>query len=675
MSTSQPSAELAARTEAGRYRPDVDGLRAIAVLLVVAYHAFPRWAPGGFIGVDIFFVISGFLITRIIADQRDNRRFRFIDFYSRRARRILPVYVVMTAVVAVAAAVILLPRDLQMFGGALAASSLFLTNAWFANTVVYFEPASRNAPLLHLWSLAVEEQFYLVWPLLIAGLSLPWVRRLRPVLLLALAALSLILAEQLIGRGATRDAFYYLPGRAWEFLVGGVLALRVLPAPASRWSADAAVLAGLLLIAGGFLMLNDASAFPGLGAVAPCVGAALILWSGLGEPPAAAALLRAPPVVGLGRVSYSFYLWHWPPLVLAGLILQQPLPPLLSAGLVALALGIAILSWRFVEQPWRAAKGRWSHAGLAVLIAVVLVGAGAAAYVTHGLPGRIPPGLVLEDTDISPMRSTCFLGWTPQIEPPTACVYGDLDAPAKVLVWGDSHADAITPGVLAWTQGKGLRVAQATRAGCPPLTGVAVLTDGLNRDPNCARFDSKVLARLASDPSITLVILSARWPLYMNAAPPMGGYDPPMSLISDGGTTGLAAALDHTLGAIEASGSKARVLVIGPIPELPVSPPDCVAQASRFGLDLAHCQQAPNADTLARADPAIRAIQQVTARHPDVRVVLPSRDLCSGGSCGAVEDGDILYFDSDHLSASGARRLVPGWLDKALAGSTPGARR
>ena len=663
--------EPAGTTEAGRYRPDIDGLRAVAVSLVVAYHAFPRWAPGGFIGVDLFFVISGFLITRIIADQRDERRFRFIGFYARRARRILPAYFVMTAVVAVAAAVILLPRDLQMFGGSLAASSLFLTNAWFANTVVYFEPASRNAPLLHLWSLAVEEQFYLVWPLLIAGLSLPWLRRARPVLLLALAALSLILAERLIGGGATRDAFYYLPGRAWEFLVGGLLALRALPAPASRWSADAAVVGGLLLIAGGFLMLNDASAFPGLGAVAPCAGAALILWSGLGEPPGAAALLRAGPVVGLGRVSYSFYLWHWPPLVLAGLILQQPLPPLLSAALVALALGLAILSWRFVEQPWRATRGRWVHAGLAVLAGVVLIGAGAAAYATHGLPGRVPPGVVLEDTDISPMRSTCFLGWTPQVEPPAACVYGDPGASAKVLVWGDSHADAVTPGVLAWTtpgkgEGKRLRVAQATRAGCPPLVGVTVLTDGRNRDPNCTRFDGKVLARLAADPSITLVILAARWPLYMNAAPPMGGYDPPMTLMSNGRKTDLAAALDRTFAAIEASGSKAQVVVIGPIPELPISPPDCVAQAKRFGLGQGHCERAPDADTLARADPAIGAILRAMARHPGPRLVLPSRDLCAGGSCKAVEDGDILYFDTDHLSASGARRLVPGWLDKAL---------
>ena len=218
-------------TEAGRHRPDIDGLRAIAVTAVVAYHAFPHWATGGFVGVDVFFVISGFLITRIIAGERDENRFRFIHFYQRRARRILPAYVVMTGLVALAAGVILLPQDLRSFGGALGASSLFLTNAWFAATGVYFQPASRDSPLLHLWSLAVEEQFYLVWPLLILALSLKWTRRVRPLLMLALVVASLVVAELQVRQGAAREAFYFLPGRAWEFLAGGLLAVSAPAAP------------------------------------------------------------------------------------------------------------------------------------------------------------------------------------------------------------------------------------------------------------------------------------------------------------------------------------------------------------------------------------------------------------------------------------------------------------
>jgi peptidoglycan/LPS O-acetylase OafA/YrhL len=655
-------------TEAGRYRPDVDGLRAIAVTAVVAYHAFPTWAPGGFVGVDVFFVISGFLITRIIAGERDEGRFRFTHFYQRRARRILPAYFVMTALVALAAVAILLPQDLRMFGGALGASSVFLTNGWFAATGVYFQPASRDSPLLHLWSLAVEEQFYLVWPLLILALSIKGIKRLRSLLMLLLAAASLVVAELLVERGAAREAFYFLPGRAWEFLVGGLLGVSAVRPPTWRWPANLALAAGLALIGASLWLLNDGSQFPGLSALAPCLGAAAVIWSGSGEACAPKTWLWSPPVVGLGRISYSLYLWHWPLLVFARLILGHPPRPFLAALLVVLAVLLSIVSWRFVEQPWRARRPRWAQAGLAVLASLVLLGLGAAAFVGQGFPGRMPKGLVLEDTDVNPMRATCFVGWTPQVTPPAGCVLGARRANGEVLVWGDSHADAAVPGVLAWAQAHGLGVREATRSGCPPLAGAFVLIDGRNFDPGCLTFDRNVLATV-KDPAVKLIVLSARWPMYMNAKPLMGGYDPPMALedAAGGRAADLATALDRTLTAIEASGSTAQVLVIGPVPELPFSPPDCVAQAVRFGLDQTHCGDAENVDTLARANPAVGVITAVAARHPAVRVILPTRELCAGSTCQAVAGGDILYFDADHLSASGSRRLLPGWLDASLA--------
>jgi peptidoglycan/LPS O-acetylase OafA/YrhL len=659
--------EASTRTDAGRYRRDIDGVRALAVAAVVAYHAFPRWAPGGFVGVDVFFVISGFLITRIIANARDEGSFRFSAFYGRRARRILPAYFVMTALVALAALAILLPFDLSNFGAVLAASNLFLTNVVLAQTVVYFEPASRDWPLLHLWSLAVEEQFYLVWPLLILGLSWSPLRRLRPALMLGLALASLAFAEWQIGSGAAREAFYYLPGRAWEFLLGGILGAGALAAPAGRFAANAATLAGYGLIGVCIPLLNDEAHFPGLGALAPCLGAAALVWAGSGKACAAGWPLRSPPVVALGRISYSLYLWHWPPLVFARLILMQPLQPPLGASLTALSLVLAALSWRFVEQPWRARQGRWAYAGLAASVAAVLIGVGAADFFGKGLPGRMPRGLVLAETDVNPMRSACFLAWTPSAAPPADCIFGDPKAQGEVLLWGDSHADAITPGVLAWAKGKGLSVREATRAGCPPLVDAFVLIDGRRVDPRCLDFDRNVLA-LAKDPAVKLVVLSARWPMYMDARPLMGGYDPPMRLVDDATrrTSDLAQALGETLAAIEASGVKSQVLIVGPVPELPFSPPDCAAQARRFGLDPVHCTTAPDAGSLARAQPAIAVIERLAKRHPNVRLVLPSRALCRRGVCRTTDDGDILYFDADHLSASGAQRLLPAWLDAAL---------
>ena len=392
-----------------------------------------------------------------------------------------------------------------------------------------------------------------------------------------------------------------------------------------------------------------------------------MIWSGSGKSPTARTWLGSAPVVGLGRISYSLYLWHWPPLVFARLIQGRAPSPPLAAALVVLAVLIAIVSWRFVEQPWRAARPRWAQAGLAMLASVVLLGVGAAAFVSQGFPARMPSGLVLEDQDINPMRAICFIGWSPQTTPPSACLLGDPHARGQVLVWGNSHADAVTPGVLAWAQARGLSVREATRSGCPPFSGAFVLVDGRRLDPGCLAFDRNVLA-LAKDPAVKLIVLSARWPMYMNAKPLMGGYDPPMTLMdaASGRSTDLAAALDETLSAIQASGSKAQVLVIGPVPELPFSPPSCAAQAVRFGLDQAHCLAAPDADTLARADPANAVIVRIAARHPAVRVILPSRALCGGSTCQTVAAGDILYFDADHLSASGARRLLPGWLSASL---------
>jgi len=655
------------------YRPDIDGLRAVAIAAVVAFHAAPALVPGGYVGVDVFFVISGFLITRIIAGQRDAGRFRFVDFYRRRARRILPAYFTVTAVVAVAAAIILLPRDLKMFGGALGASSLFLANLWFGHGFGYFQPASREGPLLHLWSLAVEEQFYLVWPLLIAGLSLRRIRRFRPGLMLLLAAASLGFAAWLVGRGAVSEAFYYLPGRAWEFLCGGLLAVGLCKPPRSGLAANGSAIAGVLMIAASLVLLNSETPFPGLAALAPCIGAALVIWSGQGAAPMASAWLRSPPMVGLGRVSYSLYLWHWPILVLARQVVQQPLAPWLTLALMLVALGLAILTWRFIEQPWRESRPRWSHLGLAIAAAALLFAVGLAELLSNGFPGRISNGVVLEETDINPMRASCLL-WGPApraLAPPPDCIAGTAKGAGTVLVWGDSHADAIAPGVLAWARAHGLQLRQATRAGCAPLLDTRVVTSGQGDDPACARFNTAVLRTIATEPNIRLVVLSARWPLYLNALPRMAYYDPAMHIEDASGPRGrvypLGAALDHTLDAIAASGSKARIVVVGAVPELPFSVPACVAQAKRFRLDEKRCEQAPSTDTLARADLADRQIEAALAARSAVGSIFPARQLCTASACTTVMGGDMLYYDADHLSASGARKLLPGWLDKALA--------
>jgi len=661
------------------YRRDIDGLRAVAVAAIVAYHAFPGLVPGGFVGVDIFFVISGFLITRIIADQRDGGGFGWGGFYLRRARRILPALVVVCLATAAMAAVAELPRQLAVSGASMAASSIFAANLLFGVGQGYFAPGPQHNPFLHLWSLGVEEQFYLVWPALIAALSWRPIRSARPWLALLLLGLSLAVAQMLLAGGGGNWAFFGLPARAWEFLAGGVLSLSLTGRPGPR-AAEAAAVGGLLLIGASLFLLRDTMAFPGLAAAPACLGTALILWSGQGRAPNETALLRARPVVGLGRISYSFYLWHWPLLVLARDVHQGELGAPERLGLVAAALGLAWLTWRFVEERWRRgpAERPWRRTTPYLGASLAAGALGLAIWLGGGLPGRLPPAAQaaarLETADVNPLRHACFE--RPGPIAPTGCRIG---APPEavdydVLVWGDSHADAVTPGVAAWAQARGWSVREAVSGGCPPLAGVRVRVLNGPVRPDCARSTDEMLGEIARNPKLKLVVLAARWPLYRDR-PPFYDENSPRVVMRDarpsrGGV--ISAPLARTLEAIHARNPQARAVVVGPVPELTLIPPQCVAQARRLGQREAFCWSVPATLPLARANPAQVEIQQALAGRPWAHGVFPSLTLCDGERCRAAQpDGRLLYFDDDHLSASGARRLVPGWLDEALA--TPGA--
>jgi peptidoglycan/LPS O-acetylase OafA/YrhL len=653
---------------AAGYRRDVDGLRAVAVAAIVAYHAFPGLLPGGFVGVDVFFVISGFLITGIIARQRDAGTFSWGGFYLRRARRILPALLVVVLVTAALAALIELPRQLMLSGAAMAASAIFAANLFFGTSQGYFAPGPQLNAFLHLWSLGVEEQFYLLWPALIPALSWRRLKPARPWLAILLLAASLAAAQSMLAAGAANWAFFSLPSRAWEFLAGGALSLGLVRPPGRR-AAEAAAAGGLLLIAGSVAFLSEQTPFPGIAAAPACLGTALVLWSGLAGAPAAAAPLRAGPVVGLGRASYSVYLWHWPLLVLARDAVQGPLGVWPRLALVAAALGLAVLSWRFVEEPWRRgpAARPWRLAGVLAAASLVTFAAGAVFYATGGLPRRLSPDVralaALETTDVNPLRHACFE--QPGPIAPGGCRIGAA-AEARdydVLVWGDSHADAVTPGVVAWAQARRWSVREAARGGCPPLAGVT-LRVGVRRRPDCAATTQAVLGEIAADPKLKLVVLAARWPLYRDAPP---FYDPNSPRVTMTPNT-LAAPLGQTLDAIRARAPQAQVVVIGPVPELTITPPQCLAQARHLRQPQAWCWRVPAATPSVRFEPAEAEIAQALAPRPWARVVYPSQALCEGGWCAAALDGRPIYFDDDHLSASGARRLVPGWLEAALAG-------
>lgn len=635
-----------------RYRADIDGLRALAVGSVVLYHADSYWLPGGFTGVDVFFVISGYLITRLIAEDVAQGRFSLGDFYERRARRILPALCVVLLVAAVAAIAWLPPVDLDRFGQSLAATAAFGSNLWFWRNTGYFDGPAEAAPLLHTWSLAVEEQFYLLFPLLL-GLFLTRLRRwLAPALFGALAG-SLALAEW----GAVHQpvaAFYLGPTRAWELLCGSVLALGLVPRVTGRTASELLGWLGLASIAAGFVLLSADSRFPGVSALLPCLGAALLIHSAEVRQTWLARLLSVRAVVFVGLVSFSLYLWHWVLFVFARHLAMRELEAAEKVGLIALSVVVATVSWRFVEQPLR--RWRWSGGAARVprpvLVAaggsaVVLVGAGLALHAADGLPGRLPPeALAYAQGEHSywARRADC--------DGQLCDVAAQSSGRPAVLVWGDSHAAALAPAVAELADAVGGRAVVAYKKICAPLVGYR---DYGNRDWNCDDFIAEVLEFVRRE-RVETVVLHARWAWYVEGSRNEEARARHLQLVPDevspeANARAFSRMLVATVERLKALG--ARVDIVTSVPEVGFSAPELVARHVQFGRPVPAIPR----ESFERRQARAHALIEAAARHSAARVVHLHPLLCDPRQCAIARHGRVLYHDDDHLSLEGAREI------------------
>ena len=337
------------------YRPDIDGLRAVAVLSVIVYHAGLKWLSGGYFGVDVFFVISGFLITSILYGELRDGNFSILRFYDRRVRRILPALCLVLLVSSFVAVFLLSPMELRSFGQSTTATALFLSNFFFWQEAGYFAPHADELPLLHTWSLAVEEQFYIAFPIVLWVLSCGSKFALNLGITILLLG-SFALAASFIS--TSPDAVFYLaPFRIWELLLGAMIALPIVPRVPFGWAGILSAL-GLLFIVVAILCFDSTTAFVGPAALVPCAGAALIIHAGRGQeiPGFVGRLLGSHPFRFVGRISYSLYLWHWPIFVFLALYLLHPLSHPEAIAACLLTFVAAALSWRFVEQPFRGSR-------------------------------------------------------------------------------------------------------------------------------------------------------------------------------------------------------------------------------------------------------------------------------------------------------------------------------
>ena len=591
-------------------RDDIDGLRALAVLPIVLYHLeVPRF-DGGFVGVDIFFVISGFLITqRLTAGQSLG------EFYERRARRILPALLLMLAAVSAAALVVLMPRDLASFGRSLLGTLLFVSNYQFWADIGYFDELAIYKPLLHTWSLAVEEQFYLMFPLFLVLCRKHLRAMLWPVLVLAVLSFALcvwVLTKQ------PSTAFYWLPFRGWELLIGAAVALWQ---PARRLEAPAA-LAGLGLILASVFGFTEATRFPGAAALLPCLGAALLIHGGRHL---VAAPMRWAPLVFFGRISYSMYLWHWPVVVFYRYLGFELTAPAIAA-LFVLTTVLAWLSWGFVEVP--VIERRALPRIVPAAVGAVAVGVLAAGVMLQGLPQRYPAQVAQLEAaggDRSPDALKCHNRTPERVAAGDLCVIGDATETPTWLLWGDSHGRAMQDVFDAALRANGEAALVATRDGCIPLQGV--VRAGYEK---CVPFVAAV-QQLKQARGLK-PILVGHWTGYKDVHLVDGEPGSSEKVIARG--------LRRTPFAV----------VLDPIPGAPAAVPRALAQRVAYGL--------PERTAFTVEDFKARNALFFAATAGRQRVSL-WKEICASGVCEVERGGRPLYFDSNHPAASSFSFAVP----------------
>lgn len=598
-------------------------------MLVLHFHAFPDAMPGGFVGVDVFFVISGFLITGIIARELELGRFSLVEFYNRRIRRIFPALIVVLCATLMLGWFWMLPQAFAQLGSDTFASAAFLANIALLLQSGYFDVESAKKPLLHLWSLGIEEQFYLFWPLLLMLAA-----RFR-MGIMAMAALlgiaSFLLNVALIGPNPI--ATFYLPfTRAFELLIGAVLACGWINVNPSSVASNRRAWIGVALVAVAAIMLDSHRAFPGWWAVLPVAGTALLL-----SAPAAwvnRVVLASPPLVWIGLISYPLYLWHWPLLVFGGIIKFGPLT-LPERELILLAS--ALLAWatyRFVEIPFRfGLPSRRKMCGLGAGMAMIAVAGGIVVW-GRGLDFRIPAeirAMANVPTQTARWRfHECLLDLSRETSFAPDCV--DRDRRPLVLVWGDSTAAALIPGLRKAQETRNFGIAQLTSSSCIPALNADILGN-----PNCRSINDKVLS-LAREIRPDVVVLHGTWEKHLDN-------------------------VAETVAALKQIG--ARVVVLGPVPLWRRGLPNEVMRYFMLHQRLIpehYDGAAPNGyDAAMREKLVPLGAEFVSARDA----------LCDASGClTRVGDSaaDLAASDQVHLTEKGSEYLVASVIDRLLGG-------
>lgn len=635
------------------FRTDINGLRAVAVLAVLFYHFNIPGFGGGYVGVDVFFVISGYLMTQIIAAKLSKGQFSILGFFGARARRILPALAALVLFILLVGFFAMPPTDYKLICRQVYAALLFVSNVFFSHKVDYFDEFSRQRMFLHTWSLSVEWQFYLALP--VAMMALQKFKKARH---LKTGIAALFFLSLAIGLVQTKlepvAAFFLLPARGWELLAGSLVFFYGARISKIPYLAET----GLACIFAAVCFYTSKLAFPGYWALLPVAGTAFVIAAGKESP-----LFGNKPAQFLGNISYSLYLWHWPLMVAANYYdIPAPAPLLLAASIL-----MAWLSYTFVEEPFRHGKKittrrrlLWgSLAGYGVLWAAVF-----GIFSFNGLPGRVPADVraaEMENRRMELKTSACEFDYT-EIKGVPECLIGEKRVPPSVVIWGDSHANAASLGLLDALKNVNRSALLYSYRGCPPVLGAIFPTR--SEKGLCGALLQATYDKFMADPDIKDLFLIARWPAYLH------GYNEKASehpfVVFDENTAATedtlperskqyAAKITETLCGLRRTGK--NVTVVMTFPEMGRSIPSVLAKERMIYRRDAEIN-IPRVEYDRRSAEVLAAFK-AAEKQCGVHILHPEEALCDASSCYGVKKSLPLYLDDNHISEFGNDLIRP----------------
>jgi len=610
------------------HRDDIDGLRTFAVLPVIAFHftIFPLISGGGFVGVDIFFVISGYLITRTIYQDINNGTHTIVDFYNRRTRRIFPALFAIFPFCIVFTFFSSFPPEARKISTSIISSIFFVSNLSFYNQSGYFDQNSESNPLLHMWSLSVEEQFYIIFPLIIF-LIRRFDNKIRILLLCAITLASLLYSVWMVYNDSSA-AFYLVQFRAWELLIGALLAINAVPKLVDQWHAELVGVGGIALIVISVILISPETRFPGLAALAPCLGAAAVIHSGAATTTLIGRILAFSPIRFIGLISYSLYLWHWPLIVFYRLFASEP-TRIEKGTLLAICVLAATISWRFIEKPFRQKPYKLKPYGTLLAAGAVMIFTSAAALalsplieIAYKYPSRSIDVLSYAKLDQGYMRvGTCFLIVSDdEFNNQNECLGIKPNLP-NFLILGDSHAADLWSGLHA--SYPTVNFLQATAAGCLPI-----IENHSRQSSVCAKMMKLIFQEFLPHVHLDGVIVSARWR-----------------------SEDIQGAI-KTANAVRAYAD--RVIILGPIVEYDQALPRILARAIASNKSEAEFAEQHRSVSPKEIDRAFSAALQ----DGPIQYVSVYQTLCTPDCEIWATQKVPLQFDNSHLTCQGSVELA-----------------